>query len=266
MIIDWITPVNTGSVAPSDLTYLSIAFLSGPDNLYFDISIIDGIVQPIGGIGRPLGEIAWDFSHATNELSQVRNATDSTMAAEGATGTRYQIEDGVAIPVDGELRFERFVEDDSDESRLFGIGIVTSQNTRLLRVENDGGLIASSEWRADIDLSVSAQPDPFVAGPYFCLPHGLRLDQNVPDTTVQLFDDNGGPVIGQTNYSALPFDNVSQDMFLSGTALADGIGYLRLSFPGALVLESVGVEGRAGECFPPAEDRTGFVDAVLTPL
>ena len=79
VIIDWITTVSTGSVAPSDLTYLSIAYLSGPSNLYFDISISEGVVQPIAGVERPLSDLVWDFSHGTNALSQVRNEIESTL-------------------------------------------------------------------------------------------------------------------------------------------------------------------------------------------
>jgi len=152
LIIDWITHKNTGSVGGSDLTYLSITFLDGANNLYHDISIIDGVVQPIGGIARPLSELIWDFDQETNILAQLRNANDPTMTAIGASGTHYQIEDGLTIPDDSELRIERFI---NGASTAFGIGLVTSQDTRLLRIENAPSLYEIDEYSgAAIQLGI----------------------------------------------------------------------------------------------------------------
>jgi hypothetical protein len=267
VIIDWITPVSSGHVDTSDLTYLSIAFLSGENNLYHDISIIDGVVQPIGGVARPLSDLLWDFYLDGDfiGLSQVRNAFDSTMTQEGAAGTHYQISDGVAIPIDNELRFKRFVD---GEFQAYGIGLVTSQSTRLLRVESEGSIIASTRWRADFDLSASGQPPPFVPGPYVCIRNHFLFGSNLPGMNVQVFDDAGGPVIGQTVFPVIPANNVGHETFLSGTALADGIGYMLVEFPQAIALNALSVEGRSGGCIKPPTGTaipTGFVDSILTP-
>lgn len=129
VVIDWNTMKNTGAVGASDLSYLSIAFLSGAANLFADIAIVGGVVQSLGGAARPTTDVDFGFDHNTNLLNGIRNAFFATLAS--SLGTVYKIEDGITIPIDGNVSIEKFVD---GVSTIFSIPDVTFQNTTLLRV------------------------------------------------------------------------------------------------------------------------------------
>jgi len=141
VVIDWVTAENSGAVGPADLTYLSIALLAGQDNLYFDIPIIGGVVQPIGGAARVLADIVWEFQHGTSELVQVRNTRGP--ARNASAGLQYQINDNIDIPTDGLLFLQRYFDGNPAGPGL--LAEVTAQDTRLLRIENAPSLYEVDE-------------------------------------------------------------------------------------------------------------------------
>ena len=122
----------------------------------------------------------------------------------------------------------------------------------------------SNNWRADFDLSAETP-----AGPYTCLRHQFTFSDFIPvgeGFTLQMFDVDGGPVIGTWNFVnnfTVPINNVGNEVFLSGTALADGVGFNVISFtqPNTPALD---VQGRVGLCT--GTNRTNFVPAIMTPL
>lgn len=129
IVIDWNTTLNSGAVDQSDLDYLSIAFLAGPSNLYFDTAIIGGVVQNLGAAIRSASEVLFDFDLDTGLLNQFGNASVASSILAG--GTRYSFGDGIAFPIDNSAIIKKFVDGSiTDDTRG---NIVTNQATRLLR-------------------------------------------------------------------------------------------------------------------------------------
>jgi hypothetical protein len=170
LIIDWITTKNSGPVGVDDLTYLSIVMLDGATDRFIDVAIIDGEVQEISGVERVLEDLVFGFDHESNELSQLRNVTDEVLQPEECevcpSGTAYQVEDGVTIQIDGELRFEKVIDGDSTG---FGIGLVTFQLTNLLRIEGTPLLV-------EIDQTTGQQTTVSVVGPDIISVNGADFD------------------------------------------------------------------------------------------
>ena len=129
IVIDWISGKNTGTISKGDLSYLSIQFLAGASNLYFDTAILGGILQDLGGTTRPAGDVLFDFDHGTGLLIQLSHASDATSMAAG--GTRYSLSDGVAFPIDNAAIIKKFINGTLIADARGNV--VVSQTTTLIR-------------------------------------------------------------------------------------------------------------------------------------
>ena len=123
-----------------------------------------------------------------------------------------------------------------------------------------------STWRADFDLSGETP-----AGPYVCLRHQFVFNDFLDIGeffTIDIYDVDGGPVIGSTsitNNFGVPINNVGHEIFVSGTALADGIGFELLTFSQPIDMQALTVRGHAPpNCIGGAQ--TSFVPATLTEI
>ncbi len=124
------------------------------------------------------------------------------------------------------------------------------------------GPVAGTVWRADIDFT-NVSPD----GPYDCLRHQWVFNEPLAPGegfTFEIFDEEGGPAIASqvfTSNFASPITNVGFEVFLSGTALADGVGYEVMTFTQPFDLDSLSLRGDT-TCITGAQ--TPFIDTILT--
>jgi len=119
--------------------------------------------------------------------------------------------------------------------------------------------LPSAVWRADFDLSAGA------VGPYVCLRNQYWwTNTGSVDFDVEIYDPFGDTLVGQESYAGFSNGNLSDEIFLSGTALASGQGYMEITFSSPILLNDVEVEGRTGQSINGGV--TGFFDAQLTPL
>ncbi len=110
--------------------------------------------------------------------------------------------------------------------------------------------------RADFDISALTP-----AGPYDFLLFLLQFDALFPneefETTV--FDAEGQPPVGTlttVNNFGVPIDNITDETSLSPAALADGVGFILLSFSQPIDVSRVLVGGRTS-----ASEGTPLSDA-----
>ncbi|MGB5345121.1 MAG: Ig domain-containing protein, partial [Woeseia sp.] len=117
-------------------------------------------------------------------------------------------------------------------------------------------------WRADFDMSTSQT----ASGPYVCVRNQYQYNVQPPNASmlVDVYDEENGPSIGQEGYSIGGNNNLGDEILLSGSALADGIGFMLLNFSDPTTLNSLTVEGRSGLCI--GGGASGTFNTALTPV
>lgn len=125
-----------------------------------------------------------------------------------------------------------------------------------------GPQVLASLWRADFDLSSSTT----ASGPFVCLRNWYTFSTQpaVANMNVEIYDENGGPSIGNEGYSVSGGSNLGDEILVSGSALADGVGYMLIEFTDETLLQSVEVEGRSGQCI--GGGVTGYFFSTLTKM
>jgi uncharacterized protein YjbI with pentapeptide repeats len=117
-------------------------------------------------------------------------------------------------------------------------------------------------WRADIDFT-GVTP----SGPYDCLRHQWSFNDVLEvneSFRIDIYDVEGGPAIASevfTNNFGVPINNLGTEVFLSGTALADGVGFELLTFSRPFDLQDLSLRGDTTCITGP---QTPFVPTTLT--
>ncbi|MFK8053827.1 MAG: hypothetical protein AB8F65_12745, partial [Woeseiaceae bacterium] len=130
-------------------------------------------------------------------------------------------------------------------------------------IEPPGGPTPGTVWRADIDFT-SVTPD----GPYDCLRQQFSFNDLIApgeSFTLEIFDEQGGPAIASETFTSPfsnPINNVGFEVFLGGTALADGVGFELLTFSRPIDLDSLAMNGQTTCITGPT---TPFITTPLTP-
>lgn len=65
LVIDWSTAVMTGVIDETNLTDLTYTLTNGGTAVYQDQTIINSVVQPIGGVNRLLTDLVFNFDITT---------------------------------------------------------------------------------------------------------------------------------------------------------------------------------------------------------
>ena len=87
IVFDWETDITSGNVTKSDLTNWSYELFGMGSSVYSETVVLDGVVQPIGGVSRTIDDIQFDFNLNTLNWSQFYNdfPTVQQGAATGVT-------------------------------------------------------------------------------------------------------------------------------------------------------------------------------------
>jgi hypothetical protein len=126
----WSTSLGAGVVTELDLVDLTMTLLSGGVQVYQDVVLVGGVLQPIGGGPRVLVDVYWQFDLASMTLLEMRNANGPFGAA---SGTQYVVDDFLSLPVDARVGIARYV---------------------------NGQLTASNEWNDHVRQQGTAVPEP----------------------------------------------------------------------------------------------------------
>ena len=98
IVFDWETDITSGNVTKSDLTNWSYELFGMGSSVYSETVVLDGVVQPIGGVSRTIDDIQFDFNLNTLNWSQFYNDFP-TVQQGAATGVTYYIEYGFGGPI-----------------------------------------------------------------------------------------------------------------------------------------------------------------------
>jgi PEP-CTERM motif len=90
VIFNWSTNLTTGTVTESDLTNWSYELLNGASSVYTETVIAGGVVQPIGGVSRTVGDLNFSFDLGTLTFGLFDNDLN-TVQVGAATGVTYNI-------------------------------------------------------------------------------------------------------------------------------------------------------------------------------
>lgn len=287
----WITLANIGADPLPTMTgraSFGTVPANNPNNqhgswLTYGASIINlnltSTTVPIGGAGVPYTATIDNVSSATFTNTIVQAWIDQPGASRPAAGAQVVCGAGTGVlppgvcvdnltlvannmfagsgtltPGPATARFELSFGPTSTEMQTFTVPIT---------------LVPAQSFRADFDLSGEA-----VTGPYVCVRHEYVFSSPLNQGegfTVAIFDSPGNQIGSWvfTNTFGFPVTNLGQELSLSGTALADGIGYETLAFTQAVGLASLQVRGHqgapvTGACIGGPE--SGFVSATITTL
>lgn len=97
VVMNWSTNVNhliTPTIEQDDLNNWTILLKSNGGTIYTDNVIIDGSIQPIGGVPRSLLDIDFQYVSSINSLSTTNNDAGE-IQRDNATGATYQIMGGL---------------------------------------------------------------------------------------------------------------------------------------------------------------------------
>jgi hypothetical protein len=230
---------------------------------------LSGFVAELGGAG-----IAYTFNinNTGPELSPfvvVQGWIDQPGASRAAGGAQISCGAGTGVLPNGTCSYSGSL--DSSNPLAGGFGTLTL-GPATARIELKFGSVVvdtiivpitlapipTTRWRADFDLSSGA------VGPYVCLRNQYQWSTLAEIDDVQIFDALDNSFVGSGSYSGIVSNNLGSEIFMSGTALPSGRGYMEITYSLPVVLNSVAVEGRLGACI--GGGVTGFFNAVLTPL
>ena len=132
--MSWETDITSGNVTKSDLTNWSYELFGMGSSVYSETVVLDGVVQPIGGVSRSIGDILLDFDLDTLTLRNFDNDVSGSQDG-GVSGVTYNIS-GVDSPTTSIIT--RFVDGSLDEP----------------------GTIASSFSQETVEVGAESVPEP----------------------------------------------------------------------------------------------------------
>jgi hypothetical protein len=228
-----------------------------------------GFTVQIGGTGI---NYAFDINNSGPELSPfvvVQGWVDQPGASRAAGGAQVSCGAGTGVLPNGTCSYSGGLSTNNTAAAGFGT-LTPGPATGRIELKFGGIVIdtitvpitlapiATTTWRADFDLSSGA------VGPYVCLRNQYEWNPTgTVNLTVQVFDAFSNALVGQESYPNSANGNLGDEIFLSGTALPSGQGYMLVTYELPVILNSLSVEGRTGQCI--GGGVTGFFNAQLTP-
>jgi hypothetical protein len=130
VVIDWSTGQMSGQIDVNDITNLTFTLRNGASTVYQDVAVISGVVQPIRGVGRVLGDLAFNFDIDTLMLNPVISGyfnNDNVTKQISGSGISYLIK-GDSSGITGDAIFLSRFKDDNDFADMT-LGIPFTQST-----------------------------------------------------------------------------------------------------------------------------------------
>ena len=150
IIFNWSTNLTSGSVSESNLTHWSYELLNGGSSVYTETIILGGVVQPIGGVTRTLGDLLFSFDLDTPILfGYIGFNNDLNALQDGAaTGVTYNIYGNIFLNInryeDGNLTIGGGASGFSRTTEVVAPSATTPEPSSILGLVAVGSLAAFS--------------------------------------------------------------------------------------------------------------------------